>query len=76
MLRPLILMGLYITYKTTNFGQLSAVQWFARLAQFAGAISSSFSTPSVDVKAPSTRIRIFLNPDIFCCGFKKVRVHT
>ena len=25
---------------------------------------------------PSTRIRIFLNRHIFCCGFKKIRVHT
>ena len=27
-------------------------------------------------QAPSTRIRIFLNPQIFLSGFKKIPVHT
>ena len=27
-------------------------------------------------KAPSTRIRLFLNPQFFLCGFKNFRVHT
>ena len=29
-----------------------------------------------EIKAPSTRIRIRLYPQTFCCGFKTLRVHT
>ena len=31
---------------------------------------------SVSAKAPSTRIRIFLNPQLFLSGYENIRVHT
>ena len=33
-------------------------------------------TASKNTKAPSTRIRIFLNPQFFVSGYENIRVHT
>ena len=34
------------------------------------------STVQVNTEAPSTRIRIFLNPQLFLSGYENIRVHT
>ena len=53
-----------------------SVLWLIKPISFFFFFDVLVAVAVVVAKAHSTRIRIFLNPQIFLCGFKNYLVHT